>query len=87
VSAALAHQRETAKSSPSVRFLPRPTTFQSISAYGKPPVLRTMIAQGQLNHPVFTFKLAQNENGSELSIGGVNPALYIGEFTYRDSGK
>jgi Eukaryotic aspartyl protease len=54
--------------------------FQSISTHGKPPVLQTMISQGQLDHPVFAFKLAQN--GSELSVGGVNPALYTGDFTY-----
>jgi cathepsin D len=56
--------------------------FPSISAYSKRPVLQTMIAQGQLDYPVFAFKLAPRGNVSELSIGDVNHALYTGEFTY-----
>jgi cathepsin D len=54
--------------------------FQFIAYNEAPPVLQTMYDHGQLDQPVFALKLAKN--GSELSIGGVNPALYTGSITY-----
>lgn len=54
--------------------------FANISVFQADPVVETLIAEGQLSDPVFAFKLASS--GSELSVGGVNTALYIGSFTY-----
>jgi cathepsin D len=54
--------------------------FQSISSYNRMPVFQSLVAQGQLTRPLFGFKLA--DQGSELYIGGVNSAMYSGEFTY-----
>jgi len=54
--------------------------FQSISAYNAAPVVQTLISQGQIDAPVFSFKLATT--GSELYLGGANPALYTGSFAY-----
>jgi cathepsin D len=53
--------------------------FQSISVYGASPVFQTLVTQGTTNS-VFSFKLASS--GSELVIGGSNPASYTGSFTY-----
>ncbi|KAH7904283.1 aspartic peptidase domain-containing protein [Hygrophoropsis aurantiaca] len=54
--------------------------FQSGSAYNATPVFQSLVDQGAISEPVFAFKLAQN--GSELYLGGTNPALYEGDFTY-----
>jgi len=54
--------------------------FESISAYSASAVFQTLIDQGSLPHPVFSFKLSPS--GAELYIGGSNPDLYTGEFTY-----
>jgi cathepsin D len=54
--------------------------FQSISDYQAPPVFQSLYAQGQLDQPVFAFKLATT--GSELSIGAINHALHTGAITY-----
>jgi cathepsin D len=54
--------------------------FQSISEYDAPPVFQTLVSQGQTSNPVFAFKMA--ENGSELSIGGLDPNVYVGDPTY-----
>ncbi|EIN07945.1 acid protease [Punctularia strigosozonata HHB-11173 SS5] len=54
--------------------------FQSISVYSAPPLFQTLVSQRQTSDSVFAFKLAQS--GSELTIGGVNNALYTGSFTY-----
>jgi Eukaryotic aspartyl protease len=54
--------------------------FQSISSYGASPVFQTFVTQGQTSNPVFAMKLTSS--GSELTIGGVNPDLYTGDFTY-----
>lgn len=64
--------------------------FRSISSVDASPVVDTLIAQGQLDEPVFSFKLA--ESGSELYMGGANSALYTGDFSIhlllnKDSGK
>ncbi|KAI0048764.1 acid protease [Auriscalpium vulgare] len=54
--------------------------FQSISDYDAPPFFQTLIEQGEVDDSVFSFKLAPSD--SELFLGGVNPALYSGSFTY-----
>ncbi|TCD61064.1 hypothetical protein EIP91_009067 [Steccherinum ochraceum] len=54
--------------------------FQDISAFKQPPFVQTLIAEGQLDQPVFSFKL--NTTGSELLLGGANSELYKGDFTY-----
>ncbi|KAG9063358.1 hypothetical protein KI688_004240 [Linnemannia hyalina] len=54
--------------------------FESISTFGASPVMQSLISQGQLDEPVFSFKLAAS--GSELFMGGANSALYTGDFTY-----
>ncbi|GBE79958.1 Aspartic protease [Sparassis crispa] len=56
--------------------------FKSLSAYNADPLFQSLIAENATDEPVFAFKLAQN--GSELFLGGVNPALYTGDFTYAD---
>ena len=54
--------------------------YQSISAYNSPPLFQNLVAQGQVTEPRFAFKLA--ESGAELYLGGTNPKLYEGLFTY-----
>ncbi|KAH7914884.1 aspartic peptidase domain-containing protein [Hygrophoropsis aurantiaca] len=54
--------------------------FGSIGKSTSSPLVQTLIAQNAIPEPVFAFKLAQS--GSELRIGGVNSALYKGDFTY-----
>ncbi|KAI0048762.1 acid protease [Auriscalpium vulgare] len=56
--------------------------FQEISQFKSPPFFQTLIEDGQVTDQVFGFKLA--ESGSELFLGGTNPALYTGDFTYVD---
>lgn len=56
--------------------------FQSISDYNAPPVFQTLVSEGQTTSSVFAFKLA--ESGSELTIGGLNSALYSGTPIYTD---
>jgi cathepsin D len=54
--------------------------FQSISDYNAPPVFQTLVSQGKTTTGVFAFKLA--ESGSELTVGGLNSALYSGSPIY-----
>ncbi|KAH9984050.1 aspartic peptidase domain-containing protein [Russula compacta] len=54
--------------------------FQSISAYNAPPVFQTLVDENAVTSPVFAFKFA--DSGSELYLGGVNNALYRGDFTW-----
>jgi hypothetical protein len=54
--------------------------FKSISVYGADPVFQTLMSQGEVDSSVFGFKFAPS--GSELFVGGTNPDLYIGEFTW-----
>ncbi|KAF9221253.1 Asp-domain-containing protein [Gyrodon lividus] len=56
--------------------------FQSLSDYNASPVFQSLVSQGQTDEAVFAFKLATS--GSELHIGGTNPALYTGDFSYAD---
>ncbi|KAI9444478.1 acid protease [Lactarius indigo] len=54
--------------------------YESISSYGASPVFQSLVSQGQVSTPVFSFYLS--ESGSELYIGGTNQDLYTGSFTY-----
>lgn len=54
--------------------------YQSISDYNSPPLFQTLVAQCQVTQPRFAFELA--ESGAELYLGGTNPELYKGFFTY-----
>ncbi|KAG2352768.1 cathepsin D [Suillus spraguei] len=55
-------------------------SLKSNSEYHANSVFETLVAQKAVPEPVFAFKIASF--GSELYIGGVNPALYEGTFTY-----
>ena len=44
--------------------------YESISSYGASPVFQTLVSQGQVSDPVFSFYLAKSN--SELFIGGTN---------------
>jgi hypothetical protein len=54
--------------------------FQSISEYNAPPTFQTLVSKGEETKPIFSFKLAPC--GSELFLGGANPELYEGDFTW-----
>ncbi|KAG6332060.1 hypothetical protein ID866_7031 [Astraeus odoratus] len=54
--------------------------YPSLAAPGTQPLFSTLIEQGAVSEPVFSFKLAQY--GSEVFIGGTNPSLYTGTITY-----
>ena len=54
--------------------------YQSLSYFNSSPLFQTLVAQGRVTQPQFAFKLA--ETGSELYLGGTNPELYNGSFTY-----
>merc|ERR1712022_47786 len=44
--------------------------------------LRALIDSGKLDEPVFAFYLGSGGADGELTLGGVNPARYTGDFTY-----
>ncbi|KAF9218924.1 acid protease [Gyrodon lividus] len=54
--------------------------FQAISTYNQSPVFQTLATQGQTNEPVFAFSLANPY--AELYLGGTNPDMYIGDFSW-----
>ncbi|KAF9219066.1 Asp-domain-containing protein [Gyrodon lividus] len=54
--------------------------FQALSHYNQSPVFVTLITQGQTDDPVFAFNLADRD--AELYIGGTNPDMYIGDFSW-----
>ncbi|KAN0138185.1 eukaryotic aspartyl protease [Lactarius tabidus] len=54
--------------------------YESISSYGASPVFQSLVSQGQVSNPVFSFYLATSD--SELYIGGTNQDYYTGSFTY-----
>ncbi|KAH9973347.1 acid protease [Lactifluus volemus] len=55
--------------------------FQSISKLNAPTVLQTLVSEDALDNSTFAFKLDSSSN-SELFLGGVNHALYTGDFTW-----
>ncbi|XP_011055940.1 PREDICTED: lysosomal aspartic protease-like isoform X2 [Acromyrmex echinatior] len=57
--------------------------YPEISTKGVPPVFTTMIEQGLVSAPVFSFYLNRNYYyGSELILGGIDPLYSNTEFTY-----
>ena len=54
--------------------------FQSISVFDAPPPVQNLISEHLLASPMFGFKLASS--GSELFLGGINPAYDINKFTW-----
>jgi cathepsin D len=58
--------------------------FQSVSEWDTVPVFQTLINQNKVEFPVFTMKLQDPGMDSELTLGGLNPNLYIGPVTYAD---
>ncbi|KAF9220430.1 acid protease [Gyrodon lividus] len=54
--------------------------FPSISQYTQSPVFQTLVTQGQTDEPVFAFNFAGPR--PELYLGGTNPDMYTGDFTY-----
>ena len=54
--------------------------FQSNSEYNASPPFQTLISQGVVTSQVFGLKIATS--GSELFLGGMNSALYKGNFTW-----
>jgi len=59
--------------------------FTEISVMGIPTVFDTMLAQGVVEEPVFSFYLNHDmsgELGGELVFGGSDPNHYEGEFHY-----
>jgi cathepsin D len=59
--------------------------YKSISVDEVTPVWYNILAQNLVSTPSFSFWLSQNANdspGGELTLGGSNPARYIGNFSY-----
>ncbi|KAF9226049.1 Asp-domain-containing protein [Gyrodon lividus] len=56
--------------------------FQPISRYQQSPVFQTFVTQGYTDEPVFAFNFADPE--PELYLGGTNPNMYTGDFTYAE---
>ena len=54
--------------------------YQKISSLDHPPFVNQAQAQGSIKSAVFGMKLAQS--GSELYVGGTDPALYKGAVEY-----
>merc|ERR1740116_709863 len=54
--------------------------FSSLSN-GYPPPMGALVASGQLPEYVFAFYLGHHTEG-ELTIGGVDPGHYVGEFVH-----
>ncbi|KAF9219675.1 acid protease [Gyrodon lividus] len=53
---------------------------QSISSFDQSPFFQTLVRQDQTVEPVFAFSLAYT--APELYLGGTNPDLYTGDFTW-----
>jgi len=61
--------------------------FPKISVDGVPPVFNNMVDQGVVDAPVFSFWLNRNpdeELGGVMVLGGSDPTLYEGNFSYVD---
>ncbi|XP_050692202.1 lysosomal aspartic protease-like [Eriocheir sinensis] len=59
--------------------------FTEISVMGIPTVFDTLVAQGSVEEPIFSFYLNHDVDGSlggELVLGGSDPNHYEGEFHY-----
>ncbi|GFO36747.1 cathepsin d-like aspartic protease [Plakobranchus ocellatus] len=59
--------------------------FRDIFKRDKPNVFDNMVSQGLVQAPIFSFYMNRLEAGgrqSRLTLGGVNPEYYTGDFTY-----
>ena len=66
--------------------------FSVLSANEVPTVFETLVKQGRVDQPIFSFRLGgrpafddlsqTNCDGPELFIGGANDLQYKGEFTW-----
>jgi len=59
--------------------------YSAISSEQVPTPFETMVSQGVVDSPVFSFYLntaADGTAGGELTLGGVNPNHYTGDITY-----
>uniref|UniRef100_A0A6P7GYQ2 Cathepsin D-like n=1 Tax=Diabrotica virgifera virgifera TaxID=50390 RepID=A0A6P7GYQ2_DIAVI len=58
--------------------------YPDLTASGATPFFQNLIAQGDLDAPVFSFYLSQIANGDdgELMLGGSDPNYYTGDFAY-----
>ncbi|KAF9226044.1 acid protease, partial [Gyrodon lividus] len=54
--------------------------FQAMSRYHQSPFFQSLVAEGQTDEPVFAFRFAGPR--PELYIGGTNPDMYTGDFTW-----
>ncbi|KAF9226089.1 Asp-domain-containing protein [Gyrodon lividus] len=54
--------------------------FRPLSEYNQSPLFQTLVTQGQTDEPVFAFSFT--DPGPELYLGGTNPNMYTGDFTY-----
>ncbi|KAF9225043.1 acid protease [Gyrodon lividus] len=54
--------------------------FKSISTLGASPVFQNLVSQGKTDEPVFAFGFLPP--GPQLYIGGTNPGMYTGDFSY-----
>ena len=55
--------------------------YDTISVNQIPPPFYEMVAAGLLDEPVFSFYLGSEEEGSEVTFGGVDKSHYTGELT------
>lgn len=58
--------------------------FREISALGLNPVIQTLVAQGAVDDPVFSFKLSASN--PELTIGGIDETLQFTQVSVTDPG-
>jgi len=56
--------------------------WDDISVDGVQTPLRALVESGKLDEPVYAFFLGSNGGAGELTLGGVNPARYTGDFHY-----
>jgi hypothetical protein len=56
--------------------------WDDISVDGVQTPLRALVESGKLDDPVFAFYLGSGGADGELTIGGVNPDRYTGDFHY-----
>jgi len=59
--------------------------FQSIASSGQPPYFFTLVSEGKVGTPEFSFYLGREQSGtgnkSELTLGGRDSSRYTGAFT------
>ncbi|XP_002130758.2 cathepsin D [Ciona intestinalis] len=61
--------------------------YPNIAVNGMKPVFNQMYEQGALDQNLFAFYLNRDPeaaDGGEITLGGVNPARYVGDFNYHD---